>query len=56
MFSLLKPAFSLLLRPRPFTLTLQPRAERSPTDVLEHLTFSANYLVPLIFDAGSLDQ
>ena len=34
MFSLLKPTFSLLLRPRPFSLTLQPTTERSPTDNL----------------------
>ena len=34
MFSLLKPTFSLLLRPRPFSLTLQPTTERSPSDNL----------------------
>jgi hypothetical protein len=55
MFSLLKPTFSLLLCPRPLTLTLQPTTERSPTDV-KHPTASAKYLVPFIFGAGSLDQ
>ena len=53
MFSLLKPTFSLLLRPRPLALTLQSRTERSPTDIiffyLLYLTASANYLVPFIF-------
>ncbi|CAM9434789.1 unnamed protein product [Ascophyllum nodosum] len=34
MFSLLKPTFSLLLRPRPLTLTLQSITERSPTDII----------------------
>ena len=57
MFSLLKPTFSLLLRPRPFSLTLQPTTERSPTDiVLLYRTVSADYLVPYIFGAGLLDQ
>ena len=55
MFSLLKPTFSLLLSPHPLSLTLQSLAERSPTDV-KHPTASANYLVPYIFGAGSLDQ
>jgi hypothetical protein len=55
MFSLLKPTFSLLLRPHPLTLMLQSNAERSPTDV-KHPTASAKYLVPFIFGAGSLDQ
>ena len=32
MFSLLKPTFSLLLRPHPLSLMLQPTTERSPTD------------------------
>ena len=32
MFSLLKPTFSLLLRPHPLSLMLQPITERSPTD------------------------
>ena len=63
MFSLLKPTFSLLLRRRPLTLTLQSKTERSPTDYLIillilffNLTASANYLVPFIFGAGLLDQ
>ena len=32
-FSLLKPTFSLLLRPYPLPLILQPTTERSPTDI-----------------------
>ena len=58
MFSLLKPTFSLLLRPHPLTLMLQPKTERSPTDntLILYLTASANYLVPYIFGAGLLDQ
>ena len=55
MFSLLKPTFSLLFRPRPLTLTLQSNTERSPTDTM-YPTASANYLVPFIFGAGLLDQ
>ena len=55
MFSLLKPTFSLLLRPHLLTLMLQPTTERSPTDI-KYLTASANYLVPFIFGAGLLDQ
>ena len=55
MFSLLKPTFSLLLRPHPLALALQTTTERSPTDV-KHPTSSANYLVPFIFGARSLDQ
>ena len=34
MFSLLKPTFSLLLRPHPLPLMLQPTTERSPTDIM----------------------
>ena len=66
MFSLLKPTFSLLYRPHPFPLVLQPKTERSPTDntfiilFLKdssiYLTASASYLVPFIFGAGLLDQ
>ena len=56
MFSLLKPTFSLLLRPRPFSLTLQPTTERSPTDIIKYPTVSAKCLVPFIFGAGLLDQ
>ena len=55
-FSLLKPTFSLLLRPYPLTLILQPKTERSPTDIKIYRTVSANYLVPYIFGAGLLDQ
>ena len=39
MFSLLKLTFSLLPRPRPFSLTLQTNVERSPTDVLTSYSF-----------------
>jgi hypothetical protein len=58
MFSLLKPTFSLLYRPRPLTLTLQSIIERSPTDIHKNVypTASANYLAPFIFGAGLLDQ
>ena len=49
-------AFSLLLRPHPLTLMLQPTTERSPTDIKKYLTVSANYLVPFIFGANLLDQ
>ena len=56
MFSLLKPTFSLLLRPYPLSLILQPNAERSPTDTFKYPTASANYLAPFIFGAGSLEQ
>ena len=55
MFSLLKPTFSLLLRPHPLSLMLQPKVERSPTDNI-YPTASANYLAPFIFGAGLLDQ
>jgi hypothetical protein len=56
-FSLLKPTFSLLLRPYPLPLILQPTTERSPTDIVVlYRTVSANYLVPYIFGAGLLDQ
>jgi hypothetical protein len=56
MFALLKPTFSLLLRPRLLTLTLLPNAERSPTDYLINPTASVHRLVPFIFGAGTLDQ
>ena len=56
MFALLKPTFSLPLRPHLFTLMLLPRAERSPTDVILHPTASADRLVPFIFGARALDQ
>jgi len=54
MFSLLKPTFSLPLRPHPLTLMLQSIVERSPTD-LKDPTASADYLAPFIFGAGALD-
>ena len=44
MFSLLKPTFSLLLRPRPLTLTLQSITERSPTDYLIIISFLISQL------------
>ena len=57
MFSLLKPTFSLLLRPYPLSLILQSTTERSPTDIFKiYRTVSADYLVPYIFGAGLLDQ
>jgi hypothetical protein len=57
MFALLKPTFSLPLRPHLLTAMLHPKAERSPTDVVElHLTASAGRLVPFIFGARALDQ
>ncbi len=56
MFSLLKPTFSLLFYPHPLTLMLQPKIERSPTDILLYPTVSANYLAPFIFGAKLLDQ
>jgi hypothetical protein len=57
MFALLKPTFSLPLRPHLFALMLLPTAERSPTDVDQlHLTASAGRLVPFIFGARALDQ
>ena len=34
MFALLKPTFSLPPRPYHLTMTLQPTAERSPTDII----------------------
>ena len=37
MFSLLKPTFSLLIRPYPLTLILQPKTERSPTNILKYI-------------------
>ena len=39
MFSLLKLTFSLLLCPRPLTLTLHTNVERSPTDVYTSYSF-----------------
>jgi hypothetical protein len=48
MFSLLKLTFSLLLRPCPLTLALQPNVERSPTDVLTSYSFG-KLLSPIHF-------
>ena len=57
MFTLLKPTFSLPLRPHKLTLMLHPKAERSPTDFFnKNLTASAGRLVPFIFGARALDQ
>ena len=51
MFSLLKPTFSLLLRPHSLTLMLLSTTERSPTDIINiiNLTASANYFSPVHF-------
>ena len=56
MFALLKPTFSLPLRPHLLALVLLPSTERSPTDVFRHPTASADRLVPFIFGARALDQ
>ena len=57
MFALLKPTFSLPLRPHRLAQMLHPKAERSPTDAAKlHLTASAGRLVPFIFGARALDQ
>ena len=56
MFALLKPTFSLPLRPPPLARVLLPKAERSPTDAFLHPTASADRLAPFIFGAGALDQ
>lgn len=56
MFTLLKPTFSLPLRPCSLTRAIQPKVERSPTDVLFHLTASADRLAPFILGAKALDQ
>ena len=57
MFALLKPTFSLPLRPHQLTLMLHPKAERSPTDInFDYPTASADRLVPFIFGARTLDQ
>lgn len=55
MFALLKPTFSLPLRPPLLAQILPSKAERSPTDVL-HPTASADRLAPFIFGARALDQ
>ncbi|KAK3199262.1 hypothetical protein Dsin_022677 [Dipteronia sinensis] len=56
MFALLKPTFSLPLRPPPLARVLPSKAERSPTDAFLHPTASADRLAPFIFGARALDQ
>ena len=58
MFSLLKPTFSLPLRPHLLSLMLRTTTERSSTACLikDKPTASVQYLVPFIFGAGTLDQ
>ena len=56
MFVLLKPTFSLLLRPPLLLWVLPFKAERSPIDAFLHPTVSADRLAPFIFDARALDQ
>ena len=56
MFALLKPTFSLPLRPTRLTHAFLPNTERSPTDVFLHPTASADRLAPFIFGARALDQ
>ena len=56
MFALLKPTFSLPLRPPLLARVLPSKAERSPTDVFLHPTASADRLAPFIFGARALDQ
>jgi hypothetical protein len=56
MFALLKPTFSLPLRPHLLSLMLRTTMERSPTDYLTNPTASAHHLAPFIFGAGTLDQ
>ncbi|KAG6521465.1 hypothetical protein ZIOFF_018586 [Zingiber officinale] len=56
MFALLKPTFSLPLRPHLLARVLRSKAERSPTDAFLHPTASADRLAPFIFGARALDQ
>ncbi|KAG9438580.1 hypothetical protein H6P81_021475 [Aristolochia fimbriata] len=56
MFALLKPTFSLPLRPHLLARVLSSKAERSPTDAFLHPTASADRLAPFIFGARALDQ
>ena len=56
MFALLKPTFSLPLRPPLLAQMLPSKAERSPTDAFLHPTASADRLAPFIFGARALDQ
>ncbi|KAF1876777.1 hypothetical protein Lal_00043707 [Lupinus albus] len=55
-FALLKPTFSLPLRPPLLARVLPSKAERSPTDKFLHPTASADRLAPFIFGARALDQ
>ncbi|XLT62555.1 hypothetical protein HN873_019079, partial [Arachis hypogaea] len=55
-FALLKPTFSLPLRPPLLARVLSSKAERSPTDSFLHPTASADRLAPFIFGARALDQ
>ncbi|KAL4190813.1 hypothetical protein AMTRI_Chr07g77610 [Amborella trichopoda] len=56
MFALLKPIFSLSLRPHLLVQLLHSKAERSPTDAFLPPTTSADRLAPFIFGAKALDQ
>ena len=58
MFALLKPTFSLLLRPHLLAASASLLLERSPTDIFftTYPTASVEHLVPFIFGAGALDQ
>jgi hypothetical protein len=56
MFALLKPTFSLPLRPHLLSLMLLTTTERSPTDMYTYPTASVHDLAPFIFGAGALDQ
>jgi len=51
LFSLLIPAFALVVRPRVLAVTLQPTLQRSPTDVLLHHMASVRRLSPVEFSA-----
>lgn len=55
MFALLKPTFSLPLRPPLLARVLPSKAERSPTDAFLHPTASADRLAPFIFGARALN-
>jgi hypothetical protein len=47
MFALLKPTFSLPLRPHYLTAMLHPRAERSPTAILRLKIFTFALVLPV---------
>ncbi|CAN6462614.1 unnamed protein product [Victoria cruziana] len=55
-FALLKPTFSLPLRPHLLAQVLHSKAERSPTDAFLHPTASADRLASFIFGTRALDQ